>query len=214
MASDVETLLMTECLGLGDTAGKAGETPSRLIQQAKEGSSWAFEQIVLRHERKVFATAWQMLGNEEDARDAAQEVFLRVHKYLTSFKTGEDFAGWLYRIVVNTCRDARRRSSRTRHVSSLEAEIEAGGCQNLRSADDHEADVIRSQQRAMVLAALETLSERERAAIVLRDLEGLSTEEVAKILGSSQTTVRSQISAARTKIKLYRDRIMKSRTMR
>jgi RNA polymerase sigma-70 factor (ECF subfamily) len=213
MPVDAETLVMTDCLRLPKSStGSTDEIPSRLIQQAKEGSAWAFEQILIRCQQKVFATAWRMLGNEADARDAAQEVFLRVHKYLASFRTGEDFAGWLYRIVINTCRDARRRNLRmNRQFASLETELEAGGCEALLSHHDHEADLIHSQQRALIQAALETLSEKERAAIVLRDLEGLSTAEVAKILGSSQTTVRSQISSARTKIKLYRDRHTRAR---
>src|SRR5215471_20355082 len=110
MPVDAETLLMSECLGLSESASESKEIPSRLIQQAREGSAWAFEQLMLRYEQKVFATAWRMLGNEADAYDAVQEVFMRVHKYLGSFRSGEDFGAWLYRIVINTCRNARRRS--------------------------------------------------------------------------------------------------------
>lgn len=81
------------------------------------------------------------------------------------------------------------------------------------SGEDIEANAIKSQQRSLIAEALDTLSTKERAALVLRDLEGLSTEEVARILGSSQTTVRTQISSARAKIKQYRDRVM-NRTQR
>ena len=83
----------------------------------------------------------------------------------------------------------------------------------LVSGEDVEANAIKAQQRAMIVEALDTLSTKERAALVLRDLEGLSTEEVARVLGSSQTTVRTQISSARAKIKQYRDRVL-NRTRR
>ena len=79
----------------------------------------------------------------------------------------------------------------------------------LASRDNSEHAAMQAEEQAMVMRALATLSEKERAAIVLRDLEGLPTEEVARILGSSATTVRSQISTARTKIKEYRDRWLK-----
>jgi RNA polymerase sigma-70 factor (ECF subfamily) len=200
---------MTECLGVrGLSTKEAGDFVENLIARAKQGDALAFEQLVLRYEQRAFATAWRMLGNEDDARDAVQEVFLRVHKYLSSFKSGQDFGGWIYRIIINACRDARRRNLRRWSFTSLEAELESGACEGLRSTHDHEAEAIRTQQQAMIRAALETLSEKERAAVVLRDLEGLSTEEVARILGSTAATVRSQISSARAKIKLYRDRVL------
>jgi RNA polymerase sigma-70 factor (ECF subfamily) len=80
--------------------------------------------------------------------------------------------------------------------------------ETLASNDDTEAGAVRSQQRTLVLKALSSLSEKERAALVLRDLEGLATEEVARILGSTPTTVRSQISSARVKIRNFRDRFL------
>jgi len=209
-ADATETLLMTECLRFGGTtADRAAEFVSRLVERAKAGDHSAFEQIMLRHEQRVFSTAWRMLGNEADARDVVQEVFLRVHKYLASYKSGEEFGAWLYRIVINACRDARRRNIRRARFTSLEEELESGNFEQLRSRDDHEADAIRSQQQSLIRAALETLTEKERAAIVLRDLEGLSTEEVARILKSSPSTVRSQICSGRSKIKLFRDRVMR-----
>src|SRR6185369_2866060 len=80
-----------------------------LVERARAGNAAAFEQIVVRYQRKVLATAWRLLGNQDDARDAAQEVFLRAFKYLNSYKADQDFAGWLYRITVNVCRDAGRK---------------------------------------------------------------------------------------------------------
>ena len=203
-----EIALMTDNLGLCDSSSNAALSSASVIERAKAGEPAAFEQLIDCYQRKVLSTAWRILGNSEDARDAAQEVFLRVHKYLKGFRSDQDFAAWLYRIIVNVCRDHQRKRGVHREFASFESEREAGTLDTLASREDVEANAIKSQQRALIGQALDTLSTRERAALVLRDLEGLSTEEVARILGSSQTTVRTQISAARAKIKRYRDRAL------
>ncbi len=178
-----------------------------LIERARGGDAIAFDQLMIAHQKRVMATAWRMLGNTEDARDAAQEVFLRVYKYLPKYDARQDFSGWLYRIIINVCRDVARKRGAVH--SSFEAEQEAGTLPALLSNDNSERAAMQAEEQAIVMKALSTLSEKERAAIVLRDLEGIATDEVARILGSSATTVRSQISTARTKIKQYRDRFLK-----
>ncbi|HXF39228.1 MAG TPA: RNA polymerase sigma factor [Blastocatellia bacterium] len=201
--------LMTESLGLGDSSPNALSSLAPVIERAKGGDMAAFEQIIEHHQRRVITTAWRMLGNSEDARDAAQEVFLRVYKYIRGFRSDQDFAAWLYRIVINVCRDHARIRSRHAGFASFEVEQELGSFDSLASTSNVESEMIQAQQRAIIEEALNTLSKKERAAIVLRDLEGMSTEKVAEVLGSSQTTVRSQISSARAKIKKYRERVLK-----
>lgn len=191
----------------GRDCDEAVAATARLITRAKAGDATAFDQIIINHERRVISLAWRMLGNREDARDAAQETFLRVYRYLDRFDPAQDFSGWLYRIAVNVCRDLARKR-RGNHFS-LEAEVESGAIVEPVSPHNTESAALLAQEHAILLRALSTLSEKERAAIVLRDLEGLPTEEVARILGSSPTTVRSQISAARVKIKAFRDRFLK-----
>ena len=181
--------------------------PDAIIERARNGDAAAFDQLMMAHQQRVMATAWRMLGNREDARDAAQEVFLRLYKHLHKYDPQQEFFGWLYRIIINVCRDAARK--RKNNQSSFEAETEAGHLTELVSNDNSEHAAIKSEQHAIVMKALSTLTEKERTVIVLRDLEGLSTAEVAQILGSSPTTIRSQISTARTKIKQYRDRFLK-----
>lgn len=206
--------LMTDSLGLRDISSKtAASSTAPAVERAKAGDPAAFEELIDCYQRKVLSTAWRMLGNREDARDAAQEVFLRVHKYLSGFRSDQDFAAWLYRIIVNVCRDHMRKRASHHQFASFESEREAGTLEALASSEDVEANAIKSQQRALIAEALDTLPTKERAALVLRDLEGLSTEEVARVLGSSQTTVRTQISSARAKIKQYRDRVL-NRTRR
>lgn len=197
-----------EATGIGLMPGQLKleeEAPlARLIARAQSGDATAFDEIMVQHERRVVAIAWRMLGNREEARDAAQETFLRVYRHLHKFDLERDFAGWLYRITVNVCRDHMRRRGRMTSIDESEA------AELIASDTDIEAGALRSQQRALVVRALSTLSQKERAALVLRDLEGLATEEVARILGSTPTTVRSQISTARAKIKNFRDRLLRT----
>ena len=163
------------------------------IARAKSGDSAAFEELLALHGRMVLRTAQRLLLNDADAQDAAQEVFLRLHRSLHKFQEGRDLIPWLYRITVNICHDQRKRR---KPMSTFEEAPELAA----READPEQQ--LNAQQRKMLLrAALAGLSERERDAIVLRDLEGLSTAEVARILGTTETTVRSQISMGRVKLR-------------
>jgi RNA polymerase sigma-70 factor, ECF subfamily len=202
----MEIALMAEKIEGREDEGAVAAT-ARLIIRAKAGDKTAFDQIINNHQRKVISLAWRLLGNREDARDAAQETFLRVYKSFGRFDPAQDFNGWLYRIAVNVCRDLARK--RRGNLYSLEAEVESGAVAEPASPHDTESAAMLAQERAILLRALATLPEKERAAIVLRDMEGLDTDEVARILGSSPTTVRSQICAARVKIKTFRERFLK-----
>ena len=174
-----------------------------LIERAAAGDTAAFEQIMIHAEQRVMAMTWRMLGNEADARDASQEVFLRVYKYLKRFRQDQDFFAWLYGITINVCRDflKQRQTQRSRFVPLSE---DADGM-TFAAADDADAEsvLIHVQQRELIARAIALLPFKERASIVLRDMEGCSTEEVAQIMKSSATTVRSQISSARKKIRIY-----------
>jgi RNA polymerase sigma-70 factor (ECF subfamily) len=177
---------------------------THLIERAASGDNAAFEQIMIHSQQKVLAMTWRMLGNEADARDASQEVFLRVYKYLGRFKRDQDFFAWLYRITVNVCRDiAKKRQHHSDRFMSLDAGSDEGACAVSTEQADAEGALIHTQERELIARAMATLPEKERTSIVLRDVEGLSTDEVARIMKSSSTTVRSQISSARKKIKIY-----------
>ncbi len=202
-----EFVLRADNLNL--SAAAAADPHVRLIARARAGDRAAFDQLMIQHERRVVALAWRLLGSPEDARDAAQEAFLRVYKHLHHYDPAQDFNGWLYRIVVNVCRDLQRK--RARHGLSFEAELAAGKVREPVSCDDAEAAALLMQERALIQRALACLSEQERRALVLRDLEELPTAEVARILGSSPTTVRSQISMARGKIRAFRERWLKAK---
>ena len=174
---------------------------TRLIERATAGDAAAFEQIMIHSQQRVLAITWRILGNEADARDASQEVFLRVYKYLKRFNPEQDFFAWLYGITINVCRDIAKK--RQRHQARFTSLTETGEAFAV-GADQRGVEEIvqRSQERNLIATALTALSYKERVAVVLRDIEGLSTEEVARILKSSATTVRSQISSARKKLRI------------
>src|SRR6266849_5710879 len=180
-----------------------------LVARACAGDEFAFEQIMLATEQRVVSIAWRMLGNREDARDAAQDVYLRVFKYLARFRPGEDFRAWLYRITINVCHDFARRKAVAglAKFGEIDFDEESAALETVGRGANPESLALLEQQLALVRRALQTLPEKERAALVLRDLEGFSTEEVARALGSRPVTVRSQVCSARAKIKTFCEKL-------
>ena len=172
-------------------------------QAAGSGDLAAFDNLMRRHERLVLVTALRLLGNLADAQDASQEVFLRLYRHLGKLESERAVASWLYRVTVNVCHDARRRRPASAPVEDAAALAAEGA--------DPQQNAAEAERRRALAMSLRVLSEKERAALVLRDLEGLSTEEVARALGSSEATVRSQISKARVKVKDYLERYFRKR---
>lgn len=151
----------------------------------------AFERLLAAYERMVVGTAYRILGRREDAQDAAQEVFLRLYRNLDRI-AGEP-KPWLYRVTVNVCNDYFRRRVATTELDEAHADPAPG--------PDHALSM--DERKRLLMEGLQMLPERERTAVVLREIEGLSTRQVAEILGVEEVTVRSQISAARVKLAKY-----------
>lgn len=185
-------------------AEDGGQTDG-LLERAKAGDLDAFDQLMRMHERQVLSTAMRLLGNMEDAQDAAQETFLRLYKSLNRLPDILEIKSWLYRVTVNLCNDAHRKRRRNRTEA-------LSGPDPASAAPDPELMWLNHERGRLVEMALTTLPEKERAAVVLRDVEGLSTREVAGILGSSEVTVRSQICVARGKLKKFTDRYLRKRS--
>jgi len=169
-----------------------------LVQRTLGGDSAAFEQIIFRYERRVFMLAMKLLGARDDAQDAAQEVFLRVFKYLHRLDVRKPIEPWLMQVTVNVCRNIGR--NRQRRWNTF-PDVVAPDAASADESTNPYSGLAEEQQRRMLRRALESLPEKERLAVVLRDIEGLSTAEVAEILQSSESTVRSQVSRARVRMK-------------
>lgn len=173
------------------------------IPETKVGDLAAFELLMRRNERLVLVTALRLLGNLADAQDVSQEVFLRLYRNLDKVEASRNLAGWLYRVTVNASHDLRRKRPAADPMEYAAAVPVSG--------NDPQQDVVEAERRRALEMSLRLLSEKERAALVLRDFEGLSTEEVARVLGSSEATVRSQISKARVKMKGFVERYFRRR---
>ena len=162
-------------------------TPDALAL-ARAGSAAAFEQLVVGHERLVLRTAWRLLGRREDAQDAAQEVFLRLYRNIRKLRDDTAIEAWLYRVTLNVCQDIRKKR----------------GSPPVEFVDYGQAAALdQSIEIEQMNALIAGLPDKERAALVLRELEELSTREVAAILRSSEVTVRTQVSSARSKLKAW-----------
>jgi RNA polymerase sigma-70 factor (ECF subfamily) len=198
----VQTALSMSRLSQDGLSPEAAEI-TKLVRLTLGGDSTAFEQIILRYETRVMTVAARLLGARDDACDVAQEVFLRAFKYLHRLDLQKPVEPWLIGITVNVCRDAVRKRQRSRDTF---IDIEAPEAID-QSADPY-AGAVRKQERLILQRALNGLPDKERLAIVLRDVEGLSTAEVASILQSSETTVRSQVSRGRLRLKAAIDRFM------
>ncbi len=185
----------------------AGGALESLVARAKEGDAEAFDGLMEATQTRVVSVAWRLLGSRDLARDAAQEVFLRVFRSLRRFEPGRDFHAWLYAIAVNVCRDLARQSRRRERFFARLEEGEEEIPRRPHLPAIAESDLILSERRARVRVALDTLSREQREALVLRDLEGLTSEEVARLLGTTAGTVRSRVSAARKKLRVHFERV-------
>ncbi|MBR2852240.1 MAG: sigma-70 family RNA polymerase sigma factor, partial [Anaerotignum sp.] len=169
-----------------------------------QGDMLAFEELILKHEKIVYNVALRMMNHSEDAKDISQEVFLKAYRSLGNFDERSQFSTWLYRITHNTCIDEmRKRKGKQSYSLEEELENEEGSMQRqiADEGDTPEESLLREEQKSEILQALDTLSEEHKAAVILRDVKGLSYEEIAEILELSLGTVKSRISRARNQLK-------------
>jgi RNA polymerase sigma-70 factor (ECF subfamily) len=185
---------------------REAEEDRGLIARAQQGDTAAFRQLVERHQRRAFAIALSLVRDENDARELVQDAFLRVFKGLNSFQGGSSFFTWLYRIITNLSIDLIRKPGR-QLVDIDESRFETDESQEaefplLSRVDGSDpADVVRRREIAGRLqAALEALPPYHRGVIVMREIEGLSYEEMAQAMGVSKGTIMSRLFHARQKL--------------
>jgi RNA polymerase sigma-70 factor (ECF subfamily) len=169
-----------------------------LIAKACQGDLNAYRACVERYSPKVYAMAYQMVGNTLDAQDIAQEVFIRLHRSLNRYQPTARFTTWLYRLTVNLAIDYQRRHARHRHRSADDS-TEAQAVADPRPRPDDTLETSEFQGAVRKLAS--RLTPKQRSVFVLRDLQGFTTEEIAAILKCRQSTVRVHLAQARAQIK-------------
>jgi RNA polymerase sigma-70 factor (ECF subfamily) len=195
-------------LTLRDARGAAGtaDEDRGLVDRAKAGDVQAFEALVRRYQRWVFTLALRMVGDRGDAEDIAQEVFLKAYRGLQGFRRESRFSTWLYAIAGHHCLNRLAgREYRTRR-----AERSAGAAAGpLPSAADRVADASpgpdalleRHELRRVIQTGLGQLAEHQRIVIILRDIQGMSYEDIAATLGVELGTVRSRLHRARMELR-------------
>ena len=174
-------------------------TDSELVEQVKRGDSRAMDQLLARHERKIYRFGLRMCGNENDARDVLQETLLSAFKNLGSFRGDAQLSTWLYQVARSFCiKQRRRREGEPAHLESMEGrEVKS------LPADASEPDAMAHAREVgqVIQAAMSTLQDEFREALVLRDVEGLSAEEAAAVVGIEVGALKSRLHRARLQLK-------------
>ena len=197
--------------GVNSPRGRASNRKARqleaeqdrvLVEQARSGDRQAFRRLVERHQRRAFAIAMGLLRDESDAREVVQEAFLRVYRGLESFHGGSSFFTWLYRIVTNLSIDLIRKPARREtelDEQRLVDETEIPLLARIDGADP--LDVVRRREIAdRIRRALDALPAYHRGVILMREVEGMSYEEMAQVMGVSKGTIMSRLFHARQKM--------------
>jgi RNA polymerase sigma-70 factor (ECF subfamily) len=174
-----------------------------LVTAAKRGNARAFEELVLRHERRVFAVAQRITNHREDAEDVVQETFHKVFLHLNNFQEKSRFSTWLTRIAMNECFMLLRRK---RAVFEDLPESADDGVKSFSEAfvdqgPDPEESCLRRERTQLLTEAINRLGPRIRTAILLRDIEERSVEETAQILGTTSTAVKARLFQGRRKLR-------------
>lgn len=170
-----------------------------LIGRVQRGDQEAFASLMARYEKQVYTLCLRMTGHEEDARDLAQEAFLKAWRGLRFYQFESSFSTWLYRLTSNVCIDFLRQQKRRPTVPMAQGEDE-----ELEMPDQEplpEEQLLHREQQHQVQAALSQLDEEFRLALTLRAVEGLSYEEIGAVLNLKPGTVKSRIARAREKLR-------------
>ena len=173
-----------------------------LVESARKGDRDAFRTLFERYHRRAYALAFGVLRHQDDALDVVQDAFIKAHKYLDKFEGNSSFYTWLYRIVMNLAIDHLRKHKRVKPVELDEAHLEEGA-----AGDDSLLPkflggnpgraLMDKEIRARIDEALAELSENHRPVLVMRELEGMSYEEMAQAMGCSKGTIMSRLFHAR-----------------
>lgn len=177
-------------------------TENDLIKKCRKGSREAFNALFSNYQTQVINIAYSMLSDREDAYDAAQETFVRVYRNIESFKEQSSFSTWLYRITANVCSDILRKRQKHSNVLSINSMSEDSKDFDIRdeSPTPEDSAELDERQRA-VREAIAELRDEYRAVITLCDIEGMSYDEISRILSLPAGTVKSRINRARNSLK-------------
>lgn len=177
-----------------------------LVEKVRAGDMTAFRELFDKYEKRIYVICFGIVRQREDALDMVQETFIKTYKSLSYFRHEANFYTWLYRIASNSCLDFLRKKKRARNPEPLAEELgtdpETGDREGvvLKSTDNPRETVLRKELAARIDAAIQSLPPDHRAVVLLREVEKLSYEEIAKTLGIQTGTVMSRLFYARKKL--------------
>ncbi|MFN3409802.1 MAG: RNA polymerase sigma factor [Limisphaerales bacterium] len=173
-----------------------------LVAWAQQGDMQAFEELVARHRDKIYARAFSMMRNEQDAIDLSQEAWVKAWQRLAQFQGESSFATWMTRITINLCLDLLRKQKRLRAESIEEMNEESGGVERqmpVVTVNPTEG-LERTELRKRIDAAMEKLSYEHRTVLVLHEFEEMEYKQIAKVMGCSIGTIMSRLFYARRRL--------------
>ena len=178
------------------------EADQLLVERAQKGDKSAFDVLVLKYQYRITQLIARYVHNPSDALDVTQEAFIKAYRALASFRSESAFYTWLYRIAINTAKNHLVAQSRRPPADDIEARDaeQFEGHSGLKEYDTPEHMLIRHEVEREIATAIENLPDELRTAITLRELDGLSYEEIAEVMGCPIGTVRSRIFRAREAI--------------
>ncbi|MBI5545100.1 MAG: sigma-70 family RNA polymerase sigma factor [Deltaproteobacteria bacterium] len=186
---------------------KAQPDDLTLVRRCQEGDQGAFRSLMERYQKKAFAQALGMLKDKDEAMDVAQEAFVKVYRYLDHFKGDSSFYTWLYRIVANLCVDRIRRKASAQSPDNVEfdekmeqEELATAGILSTRLGTNPQKAALRAELAQKIDEALEQIPEKHREILVMRELEGMSYEDLSRVLKIPKGTVMSRLFHARAKM--------------
>jgi RNA polymerase sigma factor RpoE len=177
-----------------------------LVERARRGDMSAYDDLIRRYQERIYATVYHMTSNHEDANDLAQESFIKAYQALKSFKGGSSFYTWIYRIAVNKTINFLKQRKNRAHMSLNDLDFNAEHDPDLVALVSDKTprrDIGLSELQEKLNAALQKLSEHHRLVVTLHDVQGLSHEEIAKIMDCNIGTVRSRLFYARQQLQAY-----------
>lgn len=179
------------------------ENEKNLIIQSKSGDIQSFETLIKGYQKMAYNVAYRIMGNEEDAKDMTQEALIKVYKNLKGFRMDSSFSTWMYRIVMNTCKDELRKKKMK--VISIDQPITTDDGQMHMEIEDKGLkpdEIVESREtQKEVHEALQAVSETNRVVVVLRDIKGFSYSEISEIIDVPVGTIKSRINRGRQELK-------------
>lgn len=177
----------------------------RLVRSFIDGNESAFDQIVLLHKKFVFNLCFQLLGDYDDADDCAQEVFIKIHRTIKSFRFESSLKTWLYRVTANTCKNRIKSLEYRMRMKSVRVDMSNNENSKSMHVVNHgrsPADELKRKEIGRLIRnAVAKLPAEQRLVVVLRDMNGKSYEEIADITGLRLGTVKSKLSRARLRLR-------------